>query len=149
MNHHQSIMRMVEILIKKFIEHDKSGLKLADPLQPFSFSELMVLLEISRNGPMTAQELLRVFQVDRGILGTIISHLSTQQLIEKEKDESDKRKVYLSLTEAGHSYAAQLKSIEDSALQFVMTDMTVNEQKAILKFLSRINQLTVEKYEEI
>lgn len=149
MNHHQSIMRMVEILIKKFIEHDKSGLKVADPLQPFSFSELMVLLELCRNGPMTAQELLKTFQVDRGILNTMISHLISQQLIEKEKDEADKRKIYLSLTEAGRSYAQQLLAVEESALQFVLTDMSVNEQKAVLKFLSRINQLTVEKYEEV
>lgn len=148
MNYNQSIMKMAEILAKKFIEHDKSGMSVAKHSQPFSFSEWMVLIELSRNERMTHQALLSNFQIDRGIMATVIKRLVSQQLIQKDRDDEDKRKVYISLTAAGKKIAEGLSLIEDEALQFVMKDLSVNEQKAILKFLSRINQLTVDKYDD-
>ncbi len=148
MNYHQSIMKMIEILIKKFIEQDQSGIKISEKLQPFSFSELMILVELSRTECMTTQELLKSLQVDRGIMSTLINRLMAQKLLEKSRGGKDKRKSYVMLTELGRQYFDQVNVSENEAFQFVMNDLSINEQQAILKFLSRINQLTVGKYED-
>lgn len=148
MNHNQAILKMVELLGKKFIENDKRGIQLQELLHFNSFSELMLLSELGRTEPMSTQELLRGIELDRGILDTLIKNLMARKLIYKEKDEDDKRKAYIGLTDQGKEQVLIFRRIEEEAMQFVMKDMSINEQKAILKFLSRINQLTVDKYEE-
>lgn len=140
---------MVEILIKKFIEQDKAGMVIAAQYGPFSFSELMILIELSRTERMTTQEILKHFQLERGILGTLLNRLTAQNLIGKEKDSEDRRKTYYVLTEIGHECIQAAMQSESEIFEFVMMDMSINEQKAILKFLSRINQLTVEKYSDL
>lgn len=147
MNHYLAILRMLEILIKKFIEHDKRGVGLQSN-EVLSFSEMMLLIELSRCDRMTTQELLSFFPLERGIMSTLLNRLISQGLITKEKDEQDKRKTYYTLTAQGKICFKAIETQEIEALEFVMKDMSINEQKAILKFLSRINQLTVDKYEE-
>lgn len=149
MNHNQSIIRMVEILIKKFIEYDKQGFSILPNGASLTFAEMMILIELSRNRRMTTQELLKHFQLDRGVMSTQLNRLTSYGLISREKDEVDRRKIYYALTDQGHTCYKNIETREYEALDFVMMDLSVNEQKAILKFLSRINQLTVGKYEEI
>lgn len=148
MNHNQSILKMVEILIKKFIEKDKAGIRVDELSQFNSFSELVLLNELGRIERIGTQDLLRIVELDRGILDTLMKHLMARNLIYKEKDEVDKRKAYIGLTDQGRLQLESFRRIEEESMQFVMHDMSINEQKAILKFLSRINQLTVDKYEE-
>lgn len=148
MNYNQSILRMMEIISKKFIEIDKTGLSGISQIHSHGLSDLLVMLELKNNGKMTTQELHKSFSVDRGIINTIIARLMTQGFVKKERDASDKRKAYLSLTEMGELCYLSLKDAENTALEFVMKDFSINEQKAVLKFLSRVNQLTVDKYDE-
>lgn len=148
MNHNLAILKMVELLGKKFIENDKRGIQFEELLHFNSFSELMLLSELGRTERMSTQELLRGIELDRGILDTLIKNLIARKLVYKEKDEDDKRKAYIGLTDQGKEQVLIFRKVEEEAMQFVMKDMSVNEQKAILKFLSRINQLTVDKYEE-
>lgn len=148
MNHNQSIIRMVEILIKKFIEYDKQGFSILPSGASLTFAEMMILIELSRNTRMTTQELLKHFQLDRGVMSTQLNRLTSYGLISREKDEVDRRKIYYALTETGDRYVQTIAQNEAGIFEFVMMDMSINEQKAILKFLSRINQLTVEKYSE-
>lgn len=148
MNHNLAILKMTELLSKKFIEKDKKGVQLEGLMHFNSFLELMLLNELGRTERMSTQDLLKVIELDRGVLDTQIKNLSMRRLIYKEKDEDDKRKAYIGLTDQGKEQVEVFRKIEEDAMQFVMKDMSINEQKAILKFLSRINQLTVDKYEE-
>lgn len=148
MNYNQSILRMMEIISKKFIEIDKTGLSGISQIHSHGLSDLLVMLELKNTGKMTTQDLHKSFSVDRGIINTIVARLMTQGYVKKERDAADKRKAYLSLTDSGEQCYEMLKELEQTALDFVMKDFSINEQKAVLKFLSRVNQLTVEKYEE-
>lgn len=148
MNYSQSILKMTEVILKKYMEIEKTGIKGLTPNQSYNMSELLMVMEIDKNGRLTTQDLHLSFQLDRGIINTIVARLMTQGLLKKQRDEEDKRKAYLSLTETGEAFLKQFKQAESEALDFVVKDFTVNEQKAVLKFLSRVNQLTVGKYEE-
>lgn len=140
---------MTEVILKKYMELEKTGVKGLSQTQVYNMSELLIITEIAKNGKLTTQDLHLSFQLDRGIINTIIARLMTQGLLKKQKDEEDKRKAYLSLTEAGQLFYQQFKGVQNDALDFVMKDFSINEQKAVLKFLSRVNQLTVGKYEEV
>lgn len=136
----------MEILTRKFMHFDKSGMKVPKSIAKFSFMDLMVLIELKKNGKSTTQDLIGYFEVDRGIMTTVISRLVSLGLIDKVKDDKDRRKTYIFLTTLGDTIYDEMAKQEQEALYFVLKDMSINEQKAILKFLSRVNQLTVEKY---
>lgn len=147
MNYFESILRMMEIVVRKFVHYDKSGMKFQQNLTEFSFMDLIVLIELKQHGQSTTQELIGFFEVDRGIVTTVINRLCSLGLVEKKKDDKDRRKTYIFLTEAGEQLYEEISEAEKLGLSFILKDMTINEQKAILKFLSRVNQLTVDKYD--
>ncbi len=148
MNYKKSILKMVEIIMKKFLELDRTGIKGLSSAQSLNLSDLLVLMALDKNVKMTTQDLHKSFRLDRGIINTIVARLMTQGLVAKEKAQLDKRKAYLSLTEMGRQVLEKFEVSEGEALDFVFKDFSINEQKAVLKFLSRVNQLTVDKYAE-
>lgn len=148
MNYTESILKMVEIIMKKLLELDRTGVKGLSSAQSLNLSDLLVLMELQKNEKMTTQDLHKNFKLDRGIINTIVARLMTHGFVNKEKAQLDKRKAYLSLSETGKLVLERFTASENEALNFVFKDFSINEQKAVLKFLSRVNQLTVDKYSE-
>lgn len=68
-------------------------------------------------------------------------------LIEKKVHPEDARKRELFLTVKGRVQQERIRSALQEKMDYVLKDMTVNEEIAVLKFISKINQLTVEKFE--
>jgi DNA-binding MarR family transcriptional regulator len=58
----------------------------------------------------------------------------------KEENPCDKRSSYLVLGPTGIQFLEAYGEHEDIFLDFVLRDMTINEEKAIVKFLSKIQQ---------
>lgn len=146
MNYLESILRMMEIISRKFVQYDKSGMKMNGSSIQFSFMDLLVIIELTKNGKSTMQELLGFFDVDRGIMTTVVNRLGAAGFLVKDKDTQDKRKTFIQLTVLGEQLYQEIAESEREALGFVLKEMTINEQKAVLKFLSRVNQLTVDKF---
>lgn len=65
----------------------------------------------------------------------------------KREDPEDKRRRELILTEKGRREKEKLSGIIHETIDMILSDFTVNEEIAVLKFVSRINQLTVDKFE--
>jgi DNA-binding MarR family transcriptional regulator len=68
--------------------------------------------------------------------------------IKKARNLSDARRYEISVTQRGQQILKHHEQVEEQILEFVLKDLTVNEEKSALKFLSKLNQLTVEKYHE-
>lgn len=60
-----------------------------------------VLALLMRNGPMNQKEIQQQLSVKAGSASELISKLETKGLLERSRDENDRRKVVLSLTEKG------------------------------------------------
>lgn len=147
-NYYKEINHMMEKVLYKLIKYDKAGIRILEKNEKYSFIDLMVIREIGKKGEITVFDLLSQIEVDRGILATSINRFTSAGYVVKERSKLDKRKFLLYLTDEGKSLCSLLNDLENDELGFILKDMTINEQKAILKFLSRLNQLTVDKYDE-
>lgn len=80
--------------------------------------------------------------IDYNTLRKEIYDLENLGLIKRNEDPEDKRRKYIQLTLGGKNQINSLNELMKEKLQFVINNFSVNEEKAVLKFLSRINQLT-------
>lgn len=146
-NYYNEVNHMMEKVIYKFIQYDKSGIKLGEKHEKYSFLDIVVIREIGKRRQITVFDLLNVIDVDRGILSTSINRFTNLAYVIKKRSTLDKRKFVLYITDEGYKFYENLMKSELTELDFILKDMTVNEQKTVLKFLSRLNQLTVDRLE--
>ncbi len=98
------------------------------------------LLSRLREQPMTLKDLARESEFSRVDLQKYVGSLLKSGYISKEVNTRDKRAIWLSVTASGvfqvESALEQLKG----PLDFALSDLTLNEEKAVLKYLSRLHQ---------
>ncbi|MGB3367474.1 MAG: MarR family winged helix-turn-helix transcriptional regulator [Acidaminobacteraceae bacterium] len=146
-NYYNEVNHMMEKVMYKFVQYDKSGIKLGDKQEKYSFLDVIILREIGKLGEITVFDLINQVEVDRGILSTSINRFINLGFVVKLRSRLDKRKFVIYLTDEGKKFYDNILKSEVEELNFILKDMTVNEQKTVLKFLSRLNQLTVERLE--
>lgn len=145
--HSPDIQRMLEKILHKVIKYDRDGMTAIRKAEPYNFVDVLVIREIGLKENIAIHQLMDRLKLDRGIVATSLSRLSGRGLLHKSKDPADKRKSFIALTPEGQEFFGRLNQMEVDYLDLILKDMTINEQKAVLKFLSRVNQMTVGKFE--
>lgn len=138
---------MLERVFTKLLAVDRRGLKINGKNEKFSFVDVMILRMIGLKDDVSIYDLIYELDVDRGIVSTSISKLTKGKYIEKMRSKQDGRVFMLSLTDEGKLLFEKLHEQENALVGFIMESSTINEQKAVLKFLSRVNQTMVGKYD--
>lgn len=141
-----SIERMLEKIVIKLIKYDRQPIKIDKSQFKGTLLELWLLRELDQEA-LSIQVIADRVDLNRALVTRSIDQLIRQGLIEKQRTSLDRRIQKISLTQLGCQFSTALKDQEFDYFDFVIKDLTVNEQKAVLKFLSRLNQLTVEKYD--
>ncbi len=106
----------------------------------FTIVEISILEYIEKNSNVTQNELLDNILIKRSKLISLLKRLVDTGYIKKIKSDYDKRSNYLELGKMGIEVLENYSNLKDEFLNFVLDDMTVNEEKTIVKFLSKINQ---------
>ncbi len=148
-NYYKEINRILEKIIYKVLSIDKSGIELEDVHEKLSFLDIHILKKVGDEIEKSMQSLIKEMDFERGIITPIINKMVACGYIIKEKSERDKRVFNLRLTEDGKRVYNKIIENEKELFKFILKDITLNEEKAVLKFLSKINQTTVDKYEKI
>lgn len=139
--YHKELTKWILILLDKlFLEQS-----FADPQTHLSAEQLYPLLSLE--GELSEADFLRLHKRPRAKTKQLLADYHKLGLIEKVIDETDARRRKLRLTEQGLMLKERIQSIIEEEINFLLSDMSVNEEVAVLKFISRINQLTVGKYE--
>lgn len=144
---YKEIEGMLERVFTKLVAVDRRGIKIGARNEKFSFVDVMVLRLIGIKGQVSIYDLIYELDLDRGIVSTSISKLTKGKYVAKSRSEQDGRVFLLRLTADGTSLFDKLQDQENSLVAFIMDNSTINEQKAVLKFLSRVNQTMVGKYD--
>lgn len=145
--YYNEIKKITEKLFQKFIQLSKFDLNYE--ARDYSFLELLVLKRINNSHvDLTINQWLDEFDLKNQTVNATLKKLISNGDLRKVKSESDQRKTFIMPTDKGKKVMALFYASEDEILDFILKEMTVNEEKAILKFLSKLNQLTVEKYNE-
>lgn len=143
-----SIERMIEKIMSKILRYDRMSFALDQQQRQAQVTlvELWMLKELGRQA-LSIQEIAERFDLKRDLVSRSVERLDRIGLAEKVVSSEDQRVKRIGLSEAGVKALESWSDHEKAYLDYVLGEMTVNEQKAVLKFLSRVNQLTVEKYD--
>jgi len=141
-----SIERMIEKIMSKVLRYDRMSFPLDDQQHKVTLIELWLLKELQRQA-LSIQEIAERFDLSRDLVSRSVERLERLGLVDKVVSREDKRIRRIWLSDIGIRALERWQSHEKEYLDYVLGEMTVNEQKAVLKFLSRMNQLTVGKYD--
>ena len=140
MAHYKSeITKWSYILLDKFFL-DGAFLDKHSPLDP---QESYALLRFEDG--MSLTEFSLFYNVERKKSNAFLQTLLRQGLVKKVDDEEDARKKLLFLTPRGLEERERLHQTMEAHLERILNDMTYNDSVGILKFISKLNQITVEK----
>lgn len=139
-NYYNEINQMIEKIAHKVLISDKKKFKIGRKNQEFSLLEMLIIKKIGNNEMKSIYELVKETEIDRGLMAPMIKNLVIGGYIEKEKAKEDKRVSMVKLTKSGKEIYDEIIVSQKEFFEFVLSDVTLNEEKAILKFLSKINQ---------
>ncbi|WZL73790.1 MarR family transcriptional regulator [Clostridiaceae bacterium 35-E11] len=142
-NYYHEINKMMEKLIHKILVQDRKGFKLDERGVELSFLDMDVIRKIGEVEDKKIYELIEEMEMDRSFVASITKKLMLGGYIVKEKSHQDKRVYILRLTEEGKKIYKKSLEKQSVFIDFILSEITLNEEKAILKFLSKINQTTL------
>jgi len=129
------IMKQLMLVYETRIVDDKNR-----KLEHFGAVELVLLEYLHDHDQITQNELFEVIPLKRTKLIGVLKKMMTHGYIERVENPSDKRSNYLILGVKGLDIMKSYGEHEEIFLDFVLRDMTINEEKTIVKFLSKIQQ---------
>ena len=142
-NYYNEINRMLDKLIHKVLIYDRKGFKVGAKGESLSLLDLDILRRIGEENCKKLYTLVEEMEMDRGLISSCIQKLSLMGYLEKEKSKKDKRVYIVRLTDLGRKMTENNLEKQKELLHFILDEMTLNEEKTILKFLSKINQTTL------
>lgn len=146
-NYTREIAHLLDRLYIKTLSQDKKGYYRKNLKVKLSLAEVLLLKQIGEHGEVKLTHLINVLEVDRNFLTTTIKRLIGLKILIKSPDESDGRGQIISMTLSGKELYEALMEEQRKELDFILNDITINEEKTALKFISKIVQYHTEKYE--
>lgn len=146
-NYTREIAHMLDRLNTKILAQDKNGYYVKQLKVELNLAEVLILKQLGEFDSIKLNVLIKQLEVDRNFLNTTLKRMATAKWIQKSQDPEDGRSQVLSLLQPGKDLYHELLKQQQSELDFVLNDITINEEKTILKFISKIVQYHTEKFE--
>lgn len=103
--------------------------------------EYGLLQELKRQEGQTIQEMMENTERSRNEVTAMVRRLLKQQLIQKGPASEDRRVRRLILTDLGLQFVATMENKTRIMVTHLLNDFSFNEEKAILKFLVRLDMM--------
>jgi DNA-binding MarR family transcriptional regulator len=103
--------------------------------------QLLCLLTIAEDGPLTSAELSQKVHLSRSTIVGIMDRLQQKDLIERTRSSQDRRRVYLTTTEAGRRVTETAPSPLQDKLAEALKSLPELEQATIALSLERVVKL--------
>ncbi|MCD8075844.1 MAG: MarR family transcriptional regulator [Lachnospiraceae bacterium] len=97
--------------------------------------QMTVLQLLQKNGPMSQQDIQEMLDIQAGSVSELISKLESKGFLMRQRDETDRRKVVISLTDRGQ--ALEIKSQEE-ILSRRYSSLDETQQEQFLELLDRL-----------
>lgn len=106
-------------------------------LAPSHGDILSALFEYSR---LTMKELAKEINKDKSTVTALVNKLLNLGYIERTRDLTDSRIVYITLTEKGKNLKSDFKEISDKLIERVYKDISENDQEIVIDILTKIEK---------
>jgi DNA-binding MarR family transcriptional regulator len=104
-------------------------------------SQLLVLQEIGEQGETTPTDLSSALQFSRATITSICDRLEASGLVVRERGNQDKRRIRLTVTEAGKAAIARAPDLLQQRLEQVFPTLPQWEQAMVLAGLERLGNV--------
>ena len=100
---------------------------------------------INKVGSCTSSELAEVFDVKKSAITAIITRMWEKGLIQRTRDENDRRLVYLALTEKGNELFQKTEERIQALVESIITKFDQDEIVQFLKTYDKLNEILTER----
>ncbi|RSD25087.1 MarR family winged helix-turn-helix transcriptional regulator [Mesobacillus subterraneus] len=128
-----SVNKIAEGLIKEQIGSDLTN------------DQHYTLRYINKVGTCTSTELAEVFDVKKSAITAIITRMWEKGLIQRTRDENDRRVVYLNLTEKGEELFLKTEERIHALVESFITQFDQTEIVQFLKTYEKLNEILTER----
>ncbi len=111
-----------------------------------SMTEVHVLEAVRNVSTPTMGNVAAKLRVTLGTLTTSVNVLVKKGYIQRERDESDRRKVYLKLTDIAHNVLKIHDEFHDEMIASLFNDLDIEKDEVLMKSLENISQYFKEHY---
>jgi len=139
-NYYNEISNMIEKTIYRLMIADKNGLGIGTKNTDLSFLDIIVIKKIGDEEYVSQFSISKSTDISRGDITSIIKKLVACGYVTKKKSVEDKRANILTLTEEGKRVRKKIVDYQKCSIDYILHDITLNEEKAILKFLAKASQ---------
>lgn len=146
-NYTREISHMMDRMLTKLLKQDKKGFYSSELYLKLSLLDFMVIKQVGEHEEINVNMLINLLELDRNSIDVSIKNLVSEKILCKTLGTADKRERIIKLTEAGNMLYTSLIKAQRDEIEFVLNDITINEEKSILKFLSKYVQRHTDKYE--
>jgi MarR family transcriptional regulator, organic hydroperoxide resistance regulator len=105
-----------------------------------SYDEYLLLKHIAGNQDQAITKLMEDLNLDRGYFHSSLHKLLKGKWVEKHQHAEDRRLVLIRPTDRGKAVLEAEVAQFEEALAYFLKDLTVNEERAVLKFISKLHQ---------
>lgn len=130
---HLMLIRAIEQGLNQVSERKKSTILMG-------FDEWLIMEHIHHNQQTPVTKLMDDMPLDRGIIHSALQKMLKLKWVVKHQMNEDKRMVFMRLTDKGIQLMEHEREVFESGLAYLLKDLTVNEEKGVLKFLSKLHQ---------
>lgn len=95
-----------------------------------------VLLMLARQGAMNQKQIQQQLSVQAGSASELISKLESKQFVQRSRDEHDRRRVVLSLTEKGQ-LAARIHA--ERPTEDLFSGLNAEEKETMIRLLNKLH----------
>jgi DNA-binding MarR family transcriptional regulator len=104
-------------------------------------TDLMALGNLVARGPMSAAELARRLGITRSSVTTLVDRLEAADLVAREPDAQDRRRLRLVVTEQGENAARKVRALTLDALQHVPSEHLPTVARALDELAAALDHL--------
>lgn len=131
-----------------FIEKAKQQTQSFEELSNVSQQELLVLLILTRQGPLIVKDIARHMRnVSLSTLTRILDRLETHALLTRELDRADRRSFRIVLTAEGKQLVRRYHSVIAQMAEVILAPLTPAERLILIELFGKIAQTFTEDAE--
>lgn len=125
-------------VMRRLVHHHLKALSLPGPESDLTRGQMSVLLQIGRSGSTTMGALAEVIDIAPGSLTGIMDRLIEKDLVRRERDTGDRRKVVVSLSPRGREVFAQFEEAEGRFTSMMFSFLTPQEGETLVDLMERL-----------
>ncbi len=112
-------------------------------LQDFDITppQFVALQSLTSEGDLTIGELSKRLYLACSTVTDLVDRMEKNDLVERYRDEKDRRIVRIKVNEKGHKLIKEVVSARQDYLKNILKDLSESEQERLISSLSQLNDL--------